>query len=58
MSLVIAKDRVELKPAANPKDACVGCLYEEKDQACPTVKKDAWTALLCEINGAVNFQKA
>jgi len=58
MSIVIEKNRVQMKAADDPKDSCVGCFYNKEDESCPTIKKGAWTALFCEIHGAMNFKEA
>jgi len=57
-SMVIGGSRVELKSADDVKDACVGCCFNIDKPVCPTIKKGNWTALLCEMQGAVNFKKA
>ncbi len=56
MEFVFDKERVIMGPAENPKDACSGCCFDTDKSTCPTIKKGAWTALMCEMYGAVNFQ--
>jgi hypothetical protein len=56
----VNNNEVVLTEADNPKEACEGCCFNVTEGVCPTIKRGAWTALMCEMvlskKGANHFK--
>jgi len=49
-TFTIGNDKLRLEEV-DQEDPCMGCVYEADGNTCPTIKKDAWTGLTCELFG-------